>query len=69
MGEHIGEGQQANDGTTAAQRRSDYVRALQEERRGYEQRGLTDRVKQVDDAIKAAGGTVKGRTAATKSES
>ncbi|MEZ5119667.1 MAG: hypothetical protein R2686_07165 [Candidatus Nanopelagicales bacterium] len=32
----------------AAARRTDYVRALLEERRGYEMAGLSDRVKAVD---------------------
>lgn len=32
------------------------IDALLEERRGYVLRGLDDRVKAVDDAIKAAGG-------------
>lgn len=36
------------------------IKALLEERRGYVVRGLADRVKQVDDALKALGFEVDG---------
>ena len=52
----------------AAARRDAYVAALEEEKRGYEARGLKDRVKQVDAAIDAAKGVVRGRSAKPSSE-
>lgn len=62
-----GPGQTATD-NPASERRAAYVAALEEERRGYEVRGLADRVKQVDEAIKAAKGAPKGRVAGKKDE-
>lgn len=46
----------------AAERRADAVRALEEELRGYVTRGMDDRVKQVEDAIRRAKGEAKGRS-------
>lgn len=45
----------------AAAQRAAWVAALEEERRGYEVRGLSDRVAQVDAQIKAAKGSPRGR--------
>lgn len=42
--------------------RKAHVEALQEERRGYEVRGLKDRVAQVDAEIKRVKGSVTGRS-------
>jgi hypothetical protein len=36
-------------------RRAGWIAALLEERRGYEAHGKTDRVRQVDEALRAAG--------------
>lgn len=47
--------------TDPAKQRAERVEALEAERAGYQMRGLNDRVKQVDEAIRAAKGTVKGR--------
>lgn len=47
----------------AADRRAEHVRALEEERRGYEVRGLADRAKQVDAEIaRIKGSPVERRT-------
>lgn len=43
------------DTTDAAARRSEFVRALQEEREGYLRRGLTKRVAEVDAQLVAHG--------------
>lgn len=56
-----GPGQRADIGRTAAAQRADYVRALEEERRGYEVRGLKDRIAQVDAEL-ARVQKVKDRT-------
>ena len=50
-----------SDANTAAARRAEFVAALKEERRGYEVRGLADRVKQVDEALAAFGEKPRGR--------
>ena len=47
---------------TAAADRSAWIAALETEKRGYEVRGLKDRAKQVDAAIDAAKGVVRGRS-------
>lgn len=62
----IGQGNKPNDGFTPAERRADRVRALEEERRGYEVRGAKDRVAAVDAELRAARGEVKERTAPKK---
>lgn len=49
--EKTGPGQKANDGRTPAEQRGDYLRALEEEKRGYEQRGLKGRLAEVDAEI------------------
>lgn len=49
----------------AAERRAAHVVALEFERIGYERRGLTDRVKQVDAQL-AALGKPKGRSASKR---
>ena len=51
------------DSKEAAERREAWIAALEEEKRGYEVRGLPERVKAVDSAIRAARGEVKGRKA------
>jgi hypothetical protein len=53
---------QAQTPDLAAERRAAYAEALKEERRGYEVRGLTDRVKQVDAQLAQFEGKPKGRT-------
>ena len=58
-----------SDEKQAAEARAARVAALEEERRGYVVRGLDDRVKEVDAAIRAAKGEPKGRKSAEKSES
>lgn len=62
-----GPGQTATAGDAAAAREAQ-VAALEAEKRGYEVRGLKDRAKQVDDAIKAAQGEPKGRSKPAKDE-
>lgn len=57
-----------SDSKEAAAARGEWVAALEEEKRGYEVRGLKDRAKQVDDAIKAAKGEPKGRSKPAKDE-
>lgn len=52
----------------AAARREAWVAALEEEKRGYEARGLKDRAKAVDAAIDAAKGVVRGRVSKPASE-
>lgn len=47
---------------SAAARRADYLRALQEERAGYERTGRQDRVEQVDDEIARVTGAPIGRS-------
>lgn len=47
---------QAEDGFTPEERETQLLAALAEERRGYVARGLTERVAQVDEQIKAHGG-------------
>lgn len=47
----------------AAERRAAHVAALKFERAGYERRGLTDRVKQVDAQLAQFEDKPKGRTA------
>ena len=49
----------------AAAKRAAWIAALEEERRGYEVRGLTDRASQVDAQIKAAQSKPRGRKAPT----
>lgn len=49
----------------AAAKRAAWVAALEEEKRGYEVRGLTDRASQVDEQIKAAQSKPRGRKAPT----
>lgn len=63
----VGPGQTATPGDAAAAREA-WVAALEEEKRGYEVRGLVDRAKQVDQAIKAAKGAPKGRKSGDKDE-
>ena len=46
----------------AASRRADYVRALQEERRGYEVAGRADRVAEVDAELARVQGGPVGRS-------
>lgn len=50
----------------AAQARSEHVAALKAEREGYERRGLSDRVKQVDGQIAAIEKAPAGRTSPAK---
>jgi hypothetical protein len=50
----------------AAERRAAQVAALKEERRGYEVRGLTDRVKQVDAQLAQFEEKPKGRSASKR---
>lgn len=45
----------------AAERRAAAVASLEEERRGYERRGLVERVKQVDVELAKLTDSVKGR--------
>jgi len=45
-----------------AWQRADRIRALEEERRGYEQRGLKDRIAEVDAQLKLAKSSVKDRS-------
>ncbi|TCJ23025.1 hypothetical protein [Nocardioides jejuensis] len=52
----------------AAWRRADTIRALEEERVGYERYGRTDRVEQVDAALRAAKSEVKERKAPEPAE-
>lgn len=47
----------------ASARRAAHVSALEEERRGYEVRGLKDRVAQVDSELAKFGKAPKGRSA------
>ncbi len=47
----------------AAVKRAEWVAALEEERRGYEVTGRTDRVAQVDEQIKIAQSKPRGRRA------
>lgn len=54
--------------TQAADARAAQVRALEEERRGYEVRGLKDRVAQVDAELAKFGKAPKGRSTSTKRE-
>lgn len=49
----------------AAAKRAAWIAALEEEKRGYEVRGLTDRASQVDEQIKAAQSKPRGRKAPT----
>lgn len=49
----------------AAAKRAAWIAALEEEKRGYEVRGLTDRASQVDAQIKAAQSKPRGRKAPT----
>ena len=51
------------DHNQAAEDRGAWVAALEEELRGYKVRGLDDRAKQVEAAIRAAKGEPKGRKA------
>lgn len=41
-----------------------YIKALLEEKRGYEMRGLPERVKMVEDEIKRAARALRGKNAA-----
>lgn len=50
----------------ATARRADTLRALEEERLGYERLGKTDRVREVDAAIKTLTGKPAGRRAPGK---
>lgn len=69
MAENLdGAGQVPTDGDTAAEARAARVAALEEEKRGYEVRGLKDRVKLVDDAIAAFKSAPKARGKAPKDE-
>lgn len=52
----------------AAWRRADNIRALEEEREGYARYGRADRVAEVDAALRAAKGEVKGRSAKKSTE-
>jgi len=54
---------QTSTANPAAERRAAYVAALREERRGYEVRGLADRVKQVDAELARFDSAPKGRKA------
>lgn len=49
----------------AAAKRAAWIAALEDEKRGYEVRGLTDRASQVDAQIKAAQSKPRGRKAPT----
>lgn len=48
---------------SAAERRADRVRALEEERAGCKSRGLKDRVEQIDAELKRLSGKPEQRTA------
>lgn len=52
----------------AAQSRADYVRALKEERHGYEVAGKADRVAQVDEQLARFGEAPVKRAAPRKSK-
>lgn len=52
----------------AAARRAAHIAALEDERRGYEVRGLTERAKQVDGELKRLKGAPKGRRASESTE-
>lgn len=66
-GETAAEKNAREEKDVAAERRADTIRALLEERRGYEIHGNTERVKDVDASLKAAGYSApKGRAAAKK---
>lgn len=51
-----------------AERRKAYIEALREERRGYEARGLADRVKQVDAAIRGLTENASDKPKVTRSK-
>lgn len=52
---------------TSEQRKA-YIEALREERRGYEARGLPDRVKQVDAAIRGLTEDASSKPQVTRSK-
>ncbi|MFN8185350.1 MAG: hypothetical protein U0R23_13135 [Candidatus Nanopelagicales bacterium] len=52
----------------AAKARADYVRALKEERHGYEVAGKTDRLAQVDEQLAKFGEAPVKRTAPKKAK-
>jgi hypothetical protein len=64
--QEYGPGQEQTPGKTAAQQRAEYVEALREERRGYVQRGLDDRVREVDAAIRNLTAEAKPRQKSTR---
>ena len=67
MSEQIfGPGQKPDAGRSPEEQRADWVRALEEERRGYAARGLSDRVKQVDKQLAKFKAAPQGRRGQTR---